>query len=88
MTREQLAHILLASARTVNDPRILVIGSQPILASYPETELPEAAWISIEADIAFLDDDEEAMNANDVDGAIGEMSHPAAGTRSVPTLPR
>lgn len=74
MTRDQLAHVLRASARIAKDPRILVIGSQAILASYPESELPEAAWRSIEADIAFLDDDEEATKANEVDGAIGEMS--------------
>lgn len=74
MTREQLAHVLRASARIADDSRILVIGSQAILGTYDETQLPEVAWISIEADIAFLDDDDDAEKGTAVDGAIGELS--------------
>lgn len=74
MTREQLAHILRAAARIANDPNILVIGSQAILGSYSEQELPEVAWLSVEADIAFLDKRIGAEKADEVDGAIGELS--------------
>ena len=52
MTREQLAHILRSAARITDDPGILVIGSQAILGSYWEADLPTDAWLSIEADIA------------------------------------
>lgn len=73
MTREQLAHILRAAARIADDPAILVIGSQSILGTFPEQALPEQAWMSVEADIAFLDDP-DARKADLVDGAIGELS--------------
>lgn len=74
MTREQLAHVLRAAARIAEDGRILVIGSQAILGSFDERELPQQAWVSVEADLAFLDDGEHAAKANAVDGAIGELS--------------
>ena len=73
MTREELAHILRAAARIADDPRILVIGSQAILAAYSEEVLPAPSWMSMEADIAFLDDP-DAVKADLVDGAIGELS--------------
>ena len=73
MTREELAHILRAAAKIAGDPGILVIGSQSILGSYPEHLLPEPVWLSMEADIAFLDDP-GAHKADLVDGAIGELS--------------
>ena len=40
MNREQLAHVLRAASRVVEDPEILVIGSQSLLASYSSDELP------------------------------------------------
>lgn len=74
MTRAQLAHVLRASAQIAKDPKLLVIGSQAILGTHPESELPEVAWLSIEADIAFLNDDDDPSKADQVDGAIGELS--------------
>lgn len=73
MKRSELAHILRAASDAVSDPHILVIGSQAILATFSEDELPEAATRSIEADIAFLEDPEE-HKSDQVDGAIGEDS--------------
>lgn len=73
MNREELAHILRAAADVAGDGEILVIGSQAILASYPESELPPEATASIEADVAFLDDAQQ-VKADRVDGAIGEAS--------------
>lgn len=73
MTRDQLAHILRAACDIAHDPNLLVIGSQSILGSYHEDQLPDDATRSIEADIAFFDDaDEEKADA--VDGSIGEGS--------------
>ncbi|MFN0064103.1 MAG: hypothetical protein ACKVPX_16470, partial [Myxococcaceae bacterium] len=74
MTREQLAHVLRAAARITGDPAILVIGSQAILGSYSETELPKVTWLSAEADIAFLNEVAGSQKSDDVDGAIGELS--------------
>ena len=55
MRRDELAHLLRAAATIAGDGDILVVGSQAILGSHSEEELPEEAWISIEADLVFLD---------------------------------
>lgn len=73
MNREQLAHILRAASKIAGDPDILVIGSQSILASFEDTDLPPEAVGSIEVDIAFPDDPDETK-MDKVDGAIGEVS--------------
>lgn len=73
MKRQELAHILRAACDITGDRDILVIGSQSILGIYDEDELPPPATASIEADIAFLHDPDRTK-ADDVEGAIGEMS--------------
>lgn len=73
MKQEELAHILRAVARITEDTDILVIGSQSILGTHSESELPPDAYGSIEADLAFFDDPDEAKS-DMVDGAIGEGS--------------
>jgi hypothetical protein len=73
MNREQLAHVLRAAAQVADDPNIVVIGSQAILATYSEEVLPPEATVSVEVDIAFRDDP-FASKADHVDGAIGEGS--------------
>ena len=65
--------MLRAAADAAEDNNIIVIGSQAILGTYSEDELPLEACLSIEVDIAFLDDPDE-MKATKVDGAIGEDS--------------
>lgn len=73
MKREQLEHLLRAASTIVGDRDVLVIGSQSVLASVQDDGLPSEATTSIEADLAFFDDpiDEKA---DQVDGAIGELS--------------
>ena len=71
MTREQLAHVLRAAARIADDGAIIVLGSQAILGSFADDDLPDEATLSVEADVAFLDDPDEAKSDR-VDGAIGE----------------
>ncbi len=73
MDRQQLAHLLRAACRVANDPGILVLGSQSILGSFDEDDLPPRATGSLEADIAFLDDPDRTK-ADEVEAAIGEMS--------------
>lgn len=73
MKRQELAHILRAACQIAGDRDVLVIGSQSILGTFDEDDLPAAATASIEADIAFLDDPWR-IKADDVEGAIGEMS--------------
>lgn len=73
MTREQLAHVLRAVSRITKDPNVLVIGSQSILGSYSEDELPLEATGSMEVDTAFFSDPDEAKSRR-VDAMIGELS--------------
>lgn len=73
MRRDELAHLLRAAATISNDPQILVVGSQAILGTHHEDDLPEDAWLSIEADLAFFEDPDE-LKAIAVDGEIGEDS--------------
>jgi hypothetical protein len=73
VTRGQLAHVLQAVARISGDRDILVIGSQSILGSYSEEQLPPEATGSMEVDTAFFADPDGAK-ADDVDVNIGKFS--------------
>ena len=74
MTREQLAHVLRAASNIVTeDPVMLVLGSQSVLAVHDEADLPPMATASVEVDVAYFDDPAEAK-ADRLDAAIGELS--------------
>ncbi|MQA28053.1 MAG: hypothetical protein GEU94_21965, partial [Micromonosporaceae bacterium] len=73
MKREQLEHVLRAASTIAGEADVLVIGSQSILGSVVEGRLPVEAIASIEVDIAFFDDADEARS-DQIDGAIGELS--------------
>lgn len=73
MNRDQLAHVLQAACRIVEDSGIVVLGSQAVLGSYDADALPESATRSIEADLAFWNDPDDAKS-DEVDGSIGELS--------------
>lgn len=73
MKRAALEHILRAASRIVGEQDIVVIGSQSILGSFTENELPDPAVASIEADVAFFNDPDN-VKSDQVDGAIGEDS--------------
>ncbi len=72
MRRDELSHIIRAAARILDDASVVVIGSQSILASYPEVTPPDELTVSIEADLLPLGGDDDA---DKIDGAIGEGSH-------------
>ena len=65
--------MLRAASQIVDDPEIVVLGSQAILGSFREDELPEEVVVSMEADLAFSDD-VDGSKSDSVDGAIGEGS--------------
>ena len=73
MNRAPLALILRAAATILDDPNILVVGSQSVLATFDEDELADAATASMEVDLAYFDDPAEDK-ADAVDRAIGELS--------------
>jgi hypothetical protein len=73
LKREQLEHVLRSAGQIADDPDVVVIGSQSILAALPENRLPREATASMEVDIAFFDDPDN-RKSDQVDGAIGELS--------------
>jgi hypothetical protein len=70
MNKRQLAHIVRAAAAITGERIFVVVGSQAILAQFPDA--PEGMLWSNEADIYPLD---RPDLADDIDGAIGELSH-------------
>ena len=66
-------HLLRAAGTILRDTEIIVIGSQSILGSYDESELPEDVLLSVEADFLPLHDPDQ-RKADLIDGVIGEDS--------------
>ena len=73
MKRRELEHVLRAASRIADETDVLVIGSQSILGSFDDSRLPPEASASIEVDVTFFDDEDDAKS-DAVDGAIGELS--------------
>jgi hypothetical protein len=71
--RTEREHVLRAAATVAEDTEVLVIGSQSILGSTDEDQLPAPATASMEVDIAFFDDADN-RKSDLVDGALGELS--------------
>lgn len=69
MTRAELEHIIRASADIANDDAIIIVGSQSILAQFPEA--PPELRVSVEADVYPRHHPERA---DLIDGSIGEGS--------------
>jgi hypothetical protein len=69
MKLRQFEHVLRACGSIVGCREIVVIGSQAILASYPDS--PEELISSMEVDCYPLDD---PAKADLIDGSIGELS--------------
>lgn len=74
MTREEMLHVLRAASRIVPGRAVIVLGSQSILGTYNETDLPDAATMSMEVDLGYLNDDDQSC-ADVVDAFLGEDSH-------------
>jgi hypothetical protein len=69
MTREQLEHLIRATAVVTADDSIVVVGSQAILGQFPDA--PESMRVSMEADVFPLNYPERT---DVIDGSIGELS--------------
>lgn len=74
MRREELEHAIRAATEIIHGDRVIVIGSQSILGSYTEDQLPAAATMSDGVDIAPMSDDDAGTLADSIDAAIGEWS--------------
>lgn len=73
MNRDELAHLVRSASAIAGSNEMLIIGSQSVLGTFDERELPDRTTLSREADIAFWNDEDETMSDR-VDGAIGELS--------------
>ena len=69
MKRSDLEHVIRAAGAITDDRQIVVIGSQAVLAQFPDA--PPALLVSMEADVFPRNRPERAEL---IDGAIGEGS--------------
>ena len=69
MTRQQLEHIIRASAEIADDDEIVIISGQSILGQFPDA--PAELRVSVEADV-FPKNHPERWEV--IDGSIGEGS--------------
>jgi hypothetical protein len=75
MRRDQLEHAIRTACQIIGRSEVIVIGSQAILGSFVEDELPTEATMSVEIDILPLaDSDETARLADLIEGVAGEWS--------------
>jgi len=76
MRRHQLEHAIRTACQIIQHPEVIVVGSQAILGTYQESQLPTAATMSIEVDILPIADThaETARLADLIEGVAGEFS--------------
>lgn len=76
MRREQLEHAIRTACQIIGHPEVIVVGSQAILGTFREDQLPAEATMSIEVDILPIaaDNKETARLADLIEGVAGEFS--------------
>lgn len=76
MRRDQLEHAIRTACQIIGKPAVIVVGSQSILGTFGEEQLPADATMSIEVDILPIADnnDEAARLADLIEGVAGEFS--------------
>jgi hypothetical protein len=76
MRREQLEHAIRTACQIIGGTEVIVVGSQAILGTFREDQLPAEATMSIEVDILPIADDntKTARLADLIEGVAGEFS--------------
>ena len=76
MRRDQLEHAIRTACQITGALEVIVVGSQAILGTYDETQLPRAATMSVEIDVLpIADTDQETERLADlIEGVAGEFS--------------
>jgi hypothetical protein len=76
MRRDQLEHAIRTACQIIGQDAVAVVGSQAILGSYAEDQLPAQATMSMEIDILpLVESGEEAARLADlIEGVAGEWS--------------
>jgi hypothetical protein len=87
MRRDQLEHAIRAACQIIGRREVIVVGSQSILGTFREDQLPDAATMSVEVDILPIadDNDETARLADLIEGVAGEFSRSRNSTASAST---
>lgn len=76
MRRDQLEHAIRTACQIIGRQEVIVVGSQSILGTFREDQLPADATMSVEIDILPIaeDNDETARLADLIEGVAGEFS--------------
>lgn len=76
MRRDQLEHAIRAACQITGLTEVIIVGSQAILGTYTDDQLPFYATRSVEVDVLPITDDtgEIARLADELEGAAGEFS--------------
>jgi hypothetical protein len=84
MRRDQLEHAIGTACPIIGRPEVIVVGSQSILGTFREDQLPADATMSVEIDILPIADDntETARLADLIEGVAGEFSPSRSSTVS------
>jgi hypothetical protein len=74
--RDQLEHAIRTACQIIHQPAVIIVGSQAILGTYSEDELPPEATMSLEVDVLpIADTDGETSELADlIEGVAGEWS--------------
>ena len=76
MRRDQLEHAIRTACQIIGKSEVIVVGSQAILGTFREDQLPADATVSVEIDILPIADDnaETKRLADLIEGVAGEFS--------------
>ncbi len=76
MRRSQLEHAIRTACQIIDHQEVIIVGSQAILGTYDEDELPQEATMSLEVDVLPIAEDANAVAdlADRIEGVAGEWS--------------
>ncbi|KEF94943.1 hypothetical protein K883_05367 [Mycobacterium sp. TKK-01-0059] len=76
MRRDQLEHAIRAACQIAGITEVIIVGSQAILGTFTEDELPFYATRSAEIDVLPIADDSGEITriADEIEGVAGELS--------------
>jgi hypothetical protein len=76
MRRDQLEHAIRTACQLIDHREIIIVGSQAILGTFREEDLPPQATMSVEIDVLPIadDNDETERLADIIEGVAGELS--------------
>jgi hypothetical protein len=88
MRRDQLEHAIRTACLIIRQPEVIVVGSQAILGTYDESQLPAAATMSIEVDILPIAEtnEETARLADLIEGVAGDFQRSSNSMASASTV--